>query len=326
MQFGQLRRREFLTISSSAAVAWPVAALSQETKVRRIGALILEIADAESFRTELREELRKLGYVEGRNILFEFRSAEEKIDRLPTLAAELIADKVDVIVALYTPCGLAAQRATREIPIVVVSGDPVETGLVASLNRPGGNITGVSQLAAECHGKCVELFRDMLPTARRIAALGHAANPFSKPFLEQVLLAGKVTGTEIAPVIMVRGQDEIDAAFTTMRNQRADAVVVMGGLATKNTADLALEHRLPAATFTRAFAQVGGLMSYGPFGPELFRRSAVFVSKILQGGKPSDMPVEQPTKFELVINLKTAKTLGLTIAETFLSRANITIE
>ena len=326
MQFGQLRRREFLTISSSAAVAWPVAVLSQETKVRRIGALILEIADAESFRTELREELRKLGYVEGRNILFEFRSAEEKIDRLPTLAAELVADKVDVIVALYTPCGLAAQRATREIPIVVVSGDPVETGLVASLNRPGGNITGVSQLAAECHGKCVELFRDMLPTARRIAALGHAVNPFSKPFLEQVLLAGKATSTEIAPVIMVRGQDEIDAAFTTMKNQRADAVVVMGGLATKNSADLALEHRLPAATFTRAFAEVGGLMSYGPFGPELFRRSAVFVSKILQGGKPSDMPVEQPTKFELVINLKTAKTLGLTIAETFLSRANTTIE
>jgi putative tryptophan/tyrosine transport system substrate-binding protein len=326
MQFGQLRRRDFLTISSSAAVAWPVAAFSQETKVRRIGALILEIADAESFRTELREELRKLGYVEGRNILFEFRSAEEKIDRLPTLAAELVADKVDVIVALYTPCGLAAQRATREIPIVVVSGDPVETGLVASLNRPGGNITGVSQLAAECHGKCVELFRDMLPTARRIAALGHAVNPFSKPFLEQVLLAGKATSTEIAPVIMVRGQDEIDAAFATMKNQRADAVVVMGGLATKNTADLALEHRLPAATFTRAFAEVGGLMSYGPFGPELFRRSAVFVSKILQGGKPSDMPVEQPTKFELVINLKTAKTLGLTIAETFLSRANATIE
>jgi putative ABC transport system substrate-binding protein len=326
MQFGQLRRREFLTISSSAAVAWPVAAFSQETKVRRIGALILEIADAESFRTELREELRKLGYVEGRNILFEFRSAEEKIDRLPTFAAELVADKVDVIVALYTPCGLAAQRATREIPIVVVSGDPVETGLVASLNRPGGNITGVSQLAAECHGKCVELFRDMLPTARRIAALGHAVNPFSKPFLEQVLLAGKATSTEIAPVIMVRGQDEIDAAFATMKNQRADAVVVMGGVATKNTADLALEHRLPAATFTRAFAEVGGLMSYGPFGPELFRRSAVFVSKILQGGKPSDMPVEQPTKFELVINLKTVKTLGLTIAETFLSRANATIE
>ena len=241
MQFGQLRRREFLTISGSAAVAWPVAALSQEHKVRRIGALIFEIEDAQSFRTELREELRKLGYVEGRNILFEFRSAEEKIDRLPTLAAELVADKVDVIVALYTPCGLVAQRATREIPIVVVSGDPVETGLVESLNRPGGNITGVSQLAAECHGKCVELFRDMLPTARRIAALGDAVNPFSKPFLEQVLLAGKATSTEIAPVIMVRGKDEIDAAFATMKNQRADAVVVMGGLATKNTADLALE-------------------------------------------------------------------------------------
>jgi len=200
-----------------------------------------------------------------------------------------------------------------KIPIVVVSGDPVGTGLVASLNRPGGNVTGVSQLAPECHGKCVELFRDMLPAARRIAALGNAVDPFSKPFLEQVLLAGKATATEIAPVIMVRGHDEIDAAFATMKKQGADAVVVQGSLATKNSADLALEHRLPAATFTRAFAEVGGLMSYGPFGPELFRRSAVFVSKILQGGKPADIPVEQPTKFELVINLKTAKALGLTI-------------
>jgi putative tryptophan/tyrosine transport system substrate-binding protein len=325
MRFDQLRRREFITLLGGAA-AWSLVARAQETKVRRIGALILGIADAESFRTELREELRKFGYVEGRNVLFEFRSAEEKIDRLPTLAAELVADKVDVIVALYTPCGLAAQRATREIPIVVVSGDPVGTGLVASLNRPGGNITGVSQLAPECHGKCVELFRDMLPTARRIAALGNAVDPFSKPFLEQVLLAGKASSTEIAPVIMVRGHHEIDAAFATMKNQRADAVVVQGSLATKNSADLALEHRLPAATFTRAFAEAGGLMSYGPFGPELFRRSALFVSKILQGGKPSDIPVEQPTKFELVINLKTAKALGLTIAETFLSRANTIIE
>ena len=319
-----MKRRQFITLLGSAA-AWPLAARAQ-SKVRRIGALILGIADAESFRTELREELRKSGYVEGRNILFEFRSAEEKIDRLPALAAELVADKVDVIVALYTPCGLAAQRATREIPIVVVSGDPVGTGLVASLNRPGGNVTGVSQLAPECHGKCVELFRDMLPAARRIAALGNAVDPFSKPFLEQVLLAGKATTTEIAPVIMVRGHDEIDAAFATMKKQGADAVVVQGSLATKNSADLALEHRLPAATFTRAFAEVGGLMSYGPFGPELFRRSAVFVSKILQGGKPADIPVEQPTKFELVINLKTAKALGLTIAETFLARANTMIE
>jgi ABC-type uncharacterized transport system substrate-binding protein len=187
-----MRRREVITLlgGAASALAWASVAQSQQTKVRRIGALILGIADAESFRTELREELRKLGYVDGRNILFEFRSAEEKIDRLPALAEELVADKVDVIVALYTPCGLAAQRATREIPTVVVSGDPVGTGLVASLNHPGGNITGISQLAPECHGKCVELFRDMLPAARRVAALGNAIDPFSKPFLDQVLLAG----------------------------------------------------------------------------------------------------------------------------------------
>jgi putative tryptophan/tyrosine transport system substrate-binding protein len=320
------KRREFISLLGGAAAAWPLVARAQQTKVYRIGALVVGNADVESLRTELREELRKFGYVEGRNLLFEFRSAEEKLDRLPKLAAELVALKVDVIVALYTPCGLAAQQATREIPIVVVSGDPVVSGLVLSLNRPGGNITGVSLIAAELHGKCVELFRDMFPSIRRVAALGNAADPFSKPFLEQVFLAGRTTGIEITPTIMVRGPGEIDAAFAAMTKEGAGAVVVQASLQSKNAAELALKHRLPAATFTRSFAEVGGLMSYGPDAPATFRRSAVFVSKILQGGRPSDMPVEQPTKFELVINLKTAKALGLTIAESFLLRADTLIE
>jgi ABC-type uncharacterized transport system substrate-binding protein len=153
-----IERRKFLATLGGATAAWPLAARAQQTKVYRIGALLVGNADVDSFRTELREELRKFGYVEGQNLLFEFRSAEEKLDRLPRLAAELVALKVDVIVALCTPCGLAAQQATREIPIVVVSGDPVVSGLVLSLNRPGGNITGVSLIAAELHGKCVELF------------------------------------------------------------------------------------------------------------------------------------------------------------------------
>jgi putative ABC transport system substrate-binding protein len=194
------------------------------------------------------------------------------------------------------------------------------------LARPGGNITGVSLMAAETHGKCVELFRDMLPSVHRIAALGNVADPFSTLFLAQVQLAGKTSGIEIAPVMMVRGLDEIDATFASMKKEGAGPVVVQGSLATEKLAELALKHRLPAATVPRSFAEVGGLMSYGADGPESFRRSALFVIKLLQGGKPADMPVEQPTKFALVINLKTANALGLTISRDFLLRADEVIE
>ena len=321
-----VKRREFITLLGGTAVAWSLTARAQQTKVYRIGALVVGNADVHSLRTELREALRKSGYVEGQNLLFEFRSAEEQLDRLPRLATELVALKVDVIVAIYTPCALAAQRATREIPIVIVSGNPIETGLVPSLSRPGGNITGVSLIASELHGKCVELFRDMLPFVRRIAALGNADDPISKLFLEQVQLAGRTTGIEIAPAIMVSGPGEIDEAFAAMRKERADAVVVQGSLASKNTAELALKHGLPAATVPRSFAEVGGLMSYGADGPDSFRRAAAFVVKILQGGKPADMPVEQPTKFELVINLNTARALGLDVPWFLQQRADEVIE
>jgi putative ABC transport system substrate-binding protein len=320
-----MRRREFVIMVGGAAAAWPLAAQG-EPPMRRIGALFVGDADIDTFRTTLSEELDKSGYVEGRNLLFEFRSAEEKLDVLPKLAAELVALKVDVIVAVYTPCALAAKQATREIPIVVVSGDPVGTGLVQSLARPGGNITGVSLIAAELHGKCVELFRDMLPSLRRVAALGNVADPFSKPFLEKVQLAGRTTHIDIAPIIMVRGQDEIDAAFAAMKKAEAGAVVVQGSLSSKNVAELALKHRLPSATVPRSFAELGGLAAYGADGPESFRQSATFVVKIFQGRAPKDMPVEQPTKFELVLNLKTAKALGIEIPGWLLSRADEVIE
>jgi putative tryptophan/tyrosine transport system substrate-binding protein len=315
-----MKRREFITLLGGAAAAWPIAVRAQQTKVYRIGALFVGNADVDSFRKELREELRKSGYVEGQNLLFEIRSAEENLNLLPQLAAELVALKVDVIVAVYTPCAIAAQQATREIPIVIMSGDPLGTGLVPSLSRPGGNITGVSLMAAELFGKSVELIHDMFPIVRRVAALGNGTDPFSKPFLEHVQLAGRATGIEIEPAIMVRGPDEIDAAFAAMNKEGASAVVVQGSLTSKNTAELALKHRLPAVTVAR------GLMSYGLDGPDSFRRCAMFVIKILQGGKPAEMPVEQPTKFELVINLKTAKMLGLTIPPTFLARADEVIE
>jgi putative ABC transport system substrate-binding protein len=319
-------RRAFITLLGGAAAAWPLAAHGQQTKVYRIGALVVGNADVHPLRTELREGLRKSGYVEGQNLLFEFRSAEEELDRLPSLAAELVALKVDVIVAIYTPCALAAQRATREIPIVIVSGNPIETGLVPSLSRPGGNITGISLIAAELHGKCVELFRDMFPSVRRVAALGSAADPISKLFLEQVQLAGRTTNIEIAPALLVHGPGEIDEAFAAMKKEGAGAVVVQGSLASKSTADLALKRGLPAATVPRSFAEVGGLMSYGADGPDSFRRAAAFVVKILQGVKPAEMPVEQPTKFELVINLKTAKALGLEVPWFLQQRADEVIE
>jgi len=321
----RMKRRNFITLMGGMA-AWPLVGYAQEPNVRRVGALLIGNADMESFQNELREGLRELGYTEGHNIAFEFRSAEGILDRLPALAAELVRLKVDVIVALYTPCGLAAKDATREIPIVLLTGDPLGTGLVASLARPGGNITGLSMMAAETHGKLVELFRDMLPAIRHVAVLTNAADPvFAKLVLEQVELASRITGLEIQP-ISVRGPEDLDAAFGAMVRDRAEAVVIQGSLSTKRVADLALKHRLPAASLSRSFTDVGGLMSYGADGPALFRRSALFVHKIFQGNKPTDMPVEQPTKFELVVNLKTANALGIDVPLFFQQRADEVIE
>ena len=320
-----MQRRDFITLLGGA-IAAPGAALAQPTKVYRVGVLLLGNADAASFQTQLSEGLGKSGYLEHQNLLLEFRSAEGKLDLLPQLAAELVALKVDVIVALLTPCALAAQKATRDIPLVIVSGDPVGSGLVATMARPGGNVTGVSLMGAEMHGKCVELFRDIFPSVRRIAVLLNNEDPFSKPILEQVQLAGRATGIEIAPAVRVRGQDEIDTAFAAMKEAGAGAVVVQGSLTTKAVAEFALKHGLPAAAQTRSFAEVGGLISYGADGPQVFRQSTAFVTKVLRGGNPADMPVEQPTKFELVVNLRTAKALGITIPESFLLRADEVIE
>src|SRR6266849_3806908 len=233
-----MQRREFITLIGGAAAAWPLALRAQQPKIARIGALYIGTADAESFKKELREGLRELGYVEGQNIAFEFRSAEGKLDRLPELAAELVRLKVDVIVALYVPCALAAKQATRDIPIVIIAADPVETGIVSSLARPGGNITGVSLMSAASSAKNIELFRDMLPSVRRVGVLGNAANPLSpKAMVDEVLLAGGPTGIEIQPIVMVRGPGELESAFATMGRERADALVVQGSLSIKPVTD-----------------------------------------------------------------------------------------
>jgi len=314
-----MRRREFIKAIAGSVAAWPFMASAQQTGIAQIGALYIGTADGESFKKELREGLRELGYAEGQNIAFEFRSAEGNLDRLPDLAAELVRLKVDAIVALYVPPSLAAKHATKDIPIVVIVGDPVETGIVPSLARPGGNITGVSLMASALGGKSVELFRDMLPSARRVGVLGHATNPvFAQAMLNEVLRAGGTTDLRIQPVVMINGSEELESAFTTIVKEQADALVVQGSLAIKQVTDAAIKYRVPTASTTRAFADIGGLMSFGADGPAAFRHGAKFVQRILQGRKPRDIPIEQPTKFELAINLKTAKAIGLTIPEKFL--------
>jgi len=322
-----MRRRDFIKIVAGWTAAWPLAAGAERSKIAQVGALYIGTADSETFRNELREGLRDLGYVEGKNIAFEFRSAEGKLDRLPQLAADLVAIKVDVIVALYVPPSLAAKQATRDIPIVVIVGDPIENGVVTSLSHPGENITGVSLMASPSAGKSVELFHDMLPSIRRVAVLGHSTNPvFAKSMLDEVLLAAGPTAMEITPVVMVRGADEAENAFATMVSEKAEAVVVQGSLATKSVTEMAIKYRLPTASTTRAFVDAGGLMSFGADGPAAFRHGAKFVDRILQGKPPKDLPIEQPTKFELAVNLKTAKAIGLVIPERFLVRADVVLE
>jgi putative ABC transport system substrate-binding protein len=321
-----MKRRAFIAALGGAAVA-PLVANAQQGKLARIGALVLTSADAQSIAKALREGLREFGYAEGQNFVFEFRSADGNADRLPNLAAELVRLPVDVIIATFTPCALAAKQATTTVPIVMAAvADPVGSGLVQSLARPGGNITGFSNMAAETAGKSVELLRDMLPSLKRVAVLANPLDPFTRPFLEQVNLAGRTIGIEIAPIAMARGPDEVEAAFALIAQERSQAVVVQGIFFSRTVADLAVKHRLPSASVLRQFAQVGGLVSYGADVPDIFRRCAVVVHKILQGTKPADLPVELPTKFELVINLTTAKALGLDVPWFLQQRADEVIE
>jgi putative tryptophan/tyrosine transport system substrate-binding protein len=209
--------------------------------------------------------------------------------------------------------------------VMAETGDPIGTGLVMSLPRPGGNVTGIASAAAELAGKSVQLIRDMLPSARRVTALANATDPFSKPFLEQVQLAGEATGTTINPV-RISGSEEFEGAFAAMEKERPDAVIVQPSLPSKRAAELALKYRVPAVSVPRWFAEEGGLMSYSARFADLYRKAAVYVDKILKGAQPADLPVEQPTIFELVINLKTAKALGLTVPEVLLVRADKLIE
>ena len=321
-----MKRREVFKVIGGVTTFWALAASAEQTRVTTVGVLVRSAPGWQEFWRLFREALRDFGYVEGSNIRFELRTDEGEISRLPDLAAELVRLNVDVIVAWFTPAAIAAKRATSEIPIVcAICGDLVGTGLVGSLARPGGNVTGNSSLNAELSAKFVELIREMIPSAHRVAVLANAPDPFSNVFVKQIQLAGQATGTAIDP-IMIHSADELDAAFPAMERSRPDAVIVQPSLPTKRAAELALRYRIPAICGWRQFVHDGGLMAYFATEADIYRRTAVFVDKILKGAKPAELPVEQPTKFELILNLRTAKAIGLTIPAAFLAHADEVIE
>jgi putative ABC transport system substrate-binding protein len=318
-----MKRRQFMALLGGAAAAWPLATDAQQSKLPRIGVLVP--ANPEPFWSEFRAGLSDHGYSEGKSIAFEFRSADGKLDRLRGLADEIVHLKVDIIAAHFTPAVTAARHATSEIPIVMAwAGDAVGTGLISSLARPGGNITGLSGGGA-LSGKSLQLIRDMLPVTGRVAALANAPDPFSKLFVEQVEQAGRTLGISIQ-TIMVGGVEGFDAAFAAMVKERADAVIVQPSLPRKPAIDLALNHRLPSVSGSRLYPHEGGLMSYSIRQSDMYRRAAYYVDRILKGAKPADLPVEEPTKFELVVNLKTAKTLDITVPPSLLAIADEVIE
>jgi putative tryptophan/tyrosine transport system substrate-binding protein len=312
-----------------ALLAAPLAAEAQAGKVYRVGMLertspATNAANLEGFR----QGLRALGYTEGKNLVIEYRSAEGRDERFPELAAALIRLKVDVILARGTPAVEAAKNASVTVPVIITGvGDPVAQGIVASLARPGGNVTGLSPVTTETYPKRVELLKELIPKATRIAALFNMGNPAIPPQWKEVETAVRSLGLE--PLLLdVRTPEDLGPAFESAIRRRSHALVV--GLDTLTLAnqrlivDLAAKHRLPAIYASREY--VGGVLAYGVNYADIYRRAAGFVDKILKGAKPADLPVEQPTKVELVINLKTAKALGLTIPQSLLLRADQVIE
>jgi len=309
---------------AGSVAAWTGTHAQQSDKARRIGFLVLGNPNPEPFLKWFRDGLRELSY-DDRNIELEIRSAGGKASALPDAAADLVRLKVDIIVAWQTPAATAAKQATAEIPIVMQAGNPVETGLVASLSRPGGNVTGVDGYGAQLGGKCIELIRDTIPSANRVAILANAADPFTKSFLAEISRAASSDGIATQP-LMRRPDDNFDSAFAEMRKHGADAVIIQPTLLRKAAVELALTHRLPSFSINRVLPAMGGLMSYSTNLAQQAREVADYVSRILKGAKPADLPVMHPTKFELVINLRTAKALGLTLPPTLVARADETIE
>jgi putative ABC transport system substrate-binding protein len=325
-----MNRRAFLATLAGGLLAAPLAAGAQpRPRVARVA--FLDGGNLESHLWQAtRDGLRELGYVEGQNLIIEFRSAKGKFDRVPELLAELIRLHVDVIVTIGDPVVSAAKQATSAIPIVMAgAGDPVGRGFVASLARPGGNITGVSNLAVALTAKWLELAKEVVPRISRVAILTNGGNPTHRLFWAEAETSAPVIALTVYNV-EVRGPGDFEHAFASMAQERAGAVVVLAdpmlGSHRMRLAELSAKHRLPSISPFREAAASGGLISYGPSLLANFRRAATYVDRILKGAKPGELPVEQPTKFELVINLKTAKALGLTIPPSLLQRADQVIE
>ena len=325
-----IRRRDFITLLGGAAAAWPLAARAQQAKLPTIGLLNSGTASSQApYIVAFVQRLRELSWIEGRTVSIEQRFAEGRPERFAAFAAELVRLKVDIIVTGSTPAALAAKQATSLIPIVVAAaGDPVASGLVASLARPGGNITGLSQEQTDIAVKRLELLREIVPGLRRLAILLNPANPASRLERDEVLMAARTLGLD-GSIFEFRRIEDLAPAFEALRGQAEALYVCLDPLLTVNRIGintLAASARLPTTHGTRELVEAGGLMSYGPNFPDLWRRAGDYVDKILRGAKPADIPVEQPTKFDLVINLTTAKALGLTIPPTLLAIANEVIE
>lgn len=326
-----MRRREFIRLSGSAAIMWPTAGQAQQSgKVYRIGFLWENPTTFPDALEAFRQELRRLGYTEGQNLTIEFRWAEGKPDRMRELAEELVRFPVDVIVAPSSVYTAAAKAATATIPIIFMShADPLRTGHVESLARPGGNVTGFSLMMTETNVKSLELLKEAVPDLSRVAVLYDPATPSHAPGLKAVEVAGPTLGLQIQPVAAPTAAD-FEGAFSAMRSAGAQALLVLSTplfiAGARPLAELGLRHNLPSLYGPKNHVQAGGLMSYSPDRADLWRRGAGYVDKVLKGAKPADLAVQQPTKFELVVNLKTAKAVGITIPQSFLARADEVIE
>ena len=330
-----LRRRQFITLLSGAAAAWPLAARAQQTAstVRRIGLLLPGNTRTTAVRGQLeafRKGLKEYGWVEGQNIIVEYSFAEGREDALPAIAAELARLRLDVIVAESTPAIQAAKTVTQTVPIVMAtSSDPIGTGLVANLNRPGGNITGLSLQAADLSGKRLQLLTEIVPRLARVAVLSNPLNPSIVRIVEQTKAAAQSLGVEIH-VAEVQAPDKFGSAFVAITSAHAGALIVLPDPLLygqhPRTVTFAAASHLPTLFPEKEVAEAGGLIAYGPSIPASFRRAAAYVDKILRGAKPGDLPVEQPTTFELVVNLQTARAIGVTIPTSILLRADEVIE
>jgi putative tryptophan/tyrosine transport system substrate-binding protein len=332
MRFDRLKRREFITLIGGAAAAWPLAARAQQAALPVVGFLSSRTsASAAPVAAAFRKGLSAAGWVEGQNVAIEYRLAEDQYDRLASLADDLVHRDVTVIAAISgTPAALAAKAATASIPIIFANGgDPVTSGLVTSLNRPSGNITGVTFFSIALAAKRLELLRELVPSAERIAFLVNPNNPVAEAEIKEASAAARALGMELR-VLTITRKDDIDSVFAILGEWRADGLLVGSdpSLAdwSEELAALATKHHLPAIFTGRADAEAGGLLSYGISSSEAYRQAGIYAGRILKGDKPADLPVTQPTKFELLINLKTVKALGLTVPLSILMRLDEVIE